>query len=219
MSPNFNLLGRSPSVILVLLISSSYVVYSIVRRVLIARRRYLFQRTKGCKPIPSYPQKDPILGLDLFFENIRLLKQGGILDKFVERYNTIGGGVHTWSQHVLGVYTINTTEPENIKTMLATNFKEFQLSPLRKAAMKPIFGHGIFTSDAKEWEESRALLRPNFTRSNVGDLDVHEEHVTKMIARIPRNGETVDLQELFFMLTLDSGIYNFTLRMFEEKID
>lgn len=187
----------------------SYVIYSIIQRILLARRRYLFQKANGCKPIPSYPHRDRILGLDLFFENVKLLKEGGILEKFKERYSTINGGVHTWSQYVLGTYTINTVETENIKTILTTNFKDFQLSAMRKEAMKPIFGHGIFTTDGKEWEESRALLRPNFTRSNVGDLDVHEEHISKMIARIPRDRETVDLQELFFMLTLDSGIYDF----------
>jgi len=68
-----------------------------------------------------------------------------------------------------------------------------------------MFGHGIFTTDGKEWEESRALLRPSFSRSLVGDLKTFESHISKMIARIPRDGSTVDLQELFFMLTLDSG--------------
>ena len=206
MSKNIKILGQPPSVVLLSLVLGSYVIYSIVKRIALNRRRSLFQKAKGCKPIPSYPHKDPILGLDLFFENIKLLKHGGLLEKFKERYNTINGGVHTWTQSVLGRYIINTAEPENIKTILATNFKEFMLSPVRKEAMKPIFGHGIFTTDGKEWEESRALLRPNFTRSNVGDLDVHEEHISKMIARIPRDGETVDLQELFFMLTLDSGM-------------
>jgi len=195
----------SPSVVILSLVFGSYVIYSIIRRISLARRHALFQKAKGCKPIPHYPQKDPILGLDLFFQNLKFLKQGGILEEFKRRYNAINGGVNTWTQNILGTYTINTSEPENVKAILATNFKDFQLPPRRKAAMYPVFGHGIFTTDGKEWEESRALLRPNFTRSNVGDLDVHEEHVSKMIARIPRDGGTIDLQELFFMLTLDSG--------------
>lgn len=71
--------------------------------------------------------------------------------------------------------------------------------------MMPVFGKGIFLSDGMDWEHSRAMLRPNFVRSQVADLDVFEAHVGKLIARIPRDGETVDLSKLFFMLTIDSG--------------
>lgn len=71
--------------------------------------------------------------------------------------------------------------------------------------MKPVFGEGIFILEGAEWAHSRAMLRPNFVRSQVADLEVFERHVGKLIARIPKNGETVDLSELFFMLTIDSG--------------
>lgn len=94
---------------------------------------------------------------------------------------------------------------ENIKTVLATRFKDFELSPRRKNAMRPIFGNGIFVVDGKEWEHSRAMLRPNFVRSQVADLEVFERHIGKLTKRIPKNGETVDLSTLFFMLTIDSG--------------
>jgi len=49
------------------------------------------------------------------------------------------------------------------------------------------------------------MLRPNFNRSQVGDLDTFEEHIAHLIARVPKNGETVDIQELFFLLTIDSA--------------
>jgi cytochrome P450 len=69
----------------------------------------------------------------------------------------------------------------------------------------PVFGHGIFTTDGKEWEASRALLRPNFVRNQVADMDTFDHHISAMISRIPKDGSTVDLQALFFMLTLDSA--------------
>jgi cytochrome P450 len=72
-------------------------------------------------------------------------------------------------------------------------------------ALQPIFGHGIFTTDGKEWEASRALLRPNFARNQIADIETFEHHVSAMISWIPKDGSTVDLQELFFMLTLDSA--------------
>lgn len=75
--------------------------------------------------------------------------------------------------------------------------------------MMPIFGKGIFILDGTEWEHSRAMLRPNFVRSQVADLDVFERHIQKLIKRIPENGNTVDLSKLFFMLTIDSGEFFF----------
>ncbi|KAF7846486.1 hypothetical protein BT93_L4250 [Corymbia citriodora subsp. variegata] len=49
------------------------------------------------------------------------------------------------------------------------------------------------------------MIRPNFTRSQVGDLAIYEEHVQHMLKLIPENGRTVDLQELFFKLTMDTA--------------
>jgi cytochrome P450 len=112
---------------------------------------------------------------------------------------------YTFSQLLLRREVINTVEPENVKAILATQFKDFSLPPTRKAASTVLLGHGIFNSDGAAWETSRSLLRPNFVRSQVGDLDTFEKHITHLIARIPRDGSTVDLQPLFFMLTMDSA--------------
>lgn len=51
----------------------------------------------------------------------------------------------------------------------------------------------------------QALVRPNFTRAQVADLDTFESHIQILITKIPRDGSTVDLQTLFFRLTLDSA--------------
>ncbi|KAH8594025.1 putative cytochrome P450 [Bisporella sp. PMI_857] len=196
---------RSASLLVLSLLSSSYVLYLLVRRLVIARRHSVIIKANGCKPVPSYPHKDPIFGLDIFSESKELLNSGGLLEKIQERYRITCRSNYTFSQLFLGKRIISTAEPENIKAILATKFKDFQLPDSRKDALSPIYGHGIFTTDSKEWEASRALLRPNFTRSHVGDLDVFEGHISKMISKIPQDGSTVDLQELFFMLTLDSA--------------
>lgn len=46
------------------------------------------------------------------------------------------------------------------------------------------------------------MLRPNFHRSQVADLDTFEVHIQHLIGAIPTDGSTVDLQELFFRLTI-----------------
>lgn len=100
---------------------------------------------------------------------------------------------------------IETDEPEIIKTILSTKFDDFELSDRRIKAIAPSLGHGIFASNGAQWERSRALIRPSFTRTQVADLDTFETHVQHLIGAIPRDGSTVDLQALFFSLTMDSS--------------
>ncbi|RDL40847.1 putative cytochrome P450 [Venustampulla echinocandica] len=194
--------GRSPVVALVLGSVLVYIVVNLLQWAIIARRRSLFARKHGCKPAPRYPHRDPI-GLDVSLENLKMSKQGGFLEFATKRFQIVGA--NTFKIMLLGEHFFVTREPENMKAILATQFKDFSFSPSRKEALGDIFGHGIFTTDGKEWEASRALLRPSFTRSQVGDIETFDKHVTKLLAKIPLDGSTVDLQVLFFGLTLDSA--------------
>jgi cytochrome P450 len=58
-------------------------------------------------------------------------------------------------------------------------------------------------------EHSRAMLRPQFARSQVSDLKLEEEHVQLLLVAIDSmkgaSTGTVDLRPLFFNLTLDSA--------------
>ncbi|KAK2595477.1 hypothetical protein QQS21_006817 [Conoideocrella luteorostrata] len=104
-----------------------------------------------------------------------------------------------------------TTDPQNIQTMLALKFKDFGLGVNRTENFKPLLGNGIFAANGKQWEHSRALLRPQFVRSQVSDLDLEEAHVKNMMSVLDRHlGHdgwtcTIDVQVLFFRLTLDSA--------------
>jgi cytochrome P450 len=88
---------------------------------------------------------------------------------------------------------------------LSTHFKDYALGPRRARVFIPVFGPGIFDTDGAAWERSRAMIRPNFARSQVADLDAFETHIAHLIDAIPRDGSTVDLQDLFFSLTMDSA--------------
>jgi cytochrome P450 len=186
----------------ILLLIPVYLIFSFCRYYEQKYRDSQSAKQHGCKPVPHYPHKDPILGLDAFFRTLRALRRGHMMDDFHERFDEVGGGVKTYSTVFLGSRVIHTMEPQNTKTILATNFKHYNLTPARKSALAP-FGHGIFSSDGAAWEESRAMLRPNFARSLVEDLDSLEHHVSTLIAQIPRTGGTVDLEELFLKLTMD----------------
>lgn len=47
------------------------------------------------------------------------------------------------------------------------------------------------------------MLRPNFVRSQVGDLATFERHVSHLIQSIPKDNSTVDLSDKFFRRKYD----------------
>ncbi|KAJ6179432.1 hypothetical protein N7519_009893 [Penicillium mononematosum] len=117
--------------------------------------------------------------------------------------------VTTFSIRNLGRTHIFTIDPKNIQAVLATQFKDFELGSVRQISMHPLLGTGIFTADGEEWSRSRGLLRPQFTREQISQLELEEEHVQKAMQALPvaANGWTAatDIQTIFFRLTIDSA--------------
>jgi cytochrome P450 len=125
------------------------------------------------------------------------------MDEIDNRFKKINGGVDTYSSMLLGSRNVHTIDPENIKAILRTNWKDYGYSAARKAAFG-YFGKGIFITDGPEWEISRSMLRPSFTMTQIRNLPALEEHVSNLIAQIPKEGQIVDLQPLFFHFTTDT---------------
>ena len=109
----------------------------------------------------------------------------------------------THSSRLTTFPVISTIEPENIKAVLSTHFKDFEIGSPRRRAFGPIIANSILVADGVEWEHSRAFLKPSFSRSQVGDLTTLEVHVKNLIEAIPRDRSTVDLAELFLRFTAD----------------
>lgn len=57
---------------------------------------------------------------------------------------------------------------------------------------------GIFTTDGKQWSDSRQLIRPQFIKDRVSDLEVFEHHAQVLIPLLGGKGQEVDVKELFF---------------------
>ena len=154
----------------------------------------------GCKEPPKYPVWDPIFGIDVGYDAIRAFKRQTFLRESREHYETYG---YTHSSRFTTYPVIQTIEPDNIKTVLSTNFKDFEIGTPRRRAFAPILANSILIADGLEWEYSRAFLKPSFNRSQVGDLATLESHVQHLLDAIPRDGSTVDLAELFLRYTAD----------------
>ncbi|KAL8900648.1 MAG: hypothetical protein Q9207_005594 [Kuettlingeria erythrocarpa] len=177
-----------------------------IQSVMTLARRYNPVKMHKIRPVKDSPVfnswKDSLFGWTQLASTNEAYRQHRLLEHSRARFLGHGNTLHF---KMAFDDLVVTTEPENVKAMLATNFKDWNLPDRRKATFVPFFGKGIFTSDGAAWQHSRDLLRPSFARSQVSDLGALEKHVDHLVQSIPRDGSTVDLQELFFRLTIDSA--------------
>lgn len=178
------------------LLGGIFVVYYVYRQL---RQLYLKKKLNAELP-PLLP------GSHLFYSRnpytFLKAKQDGtllsILRKLFENYGM------TWRAR-LGHTIFVTSDPENIKAILASQFTEFVMG-LRHSHFKPLLGDGVFTLDGHGWKQSRALLRPNFSREKVAHTKALEKHVQNLAKHITKHdGDTFDLQDYFFRYTVDTA--------------
>lgn len=100
--------------------------------------------------------------------------------------------------------TIFTSDGKNIKHMLATSFDDFELPQLRVHAISTLLGTGIFSINGASWSQARAMLRPCFAKRDKVEITlILEDHFQSFLHHVPRDGTEVDLQPLYFALTMD----------------
>jgi len=121
-----------------------------------------------------------------------------------------------------GLRCIFTADPENIKAILASQFQDYGKGEPFHEDWNDFLGDGIFASDNQPWHDSRQLLRPQFIKDRVSDLEVFEEHVQILISAVANGGvegapgvatdgvgrgREVDVSDLFFRFTLDAATH------------
>lgn len=165
---------------------------------------YLFNPIKGSKA--PYTKWSQPLGLRNFYALIQAMRNEK-LPFHLKRIFTKNPNIRTGRLQALGKFIFWTVEPENVKAILATQFKDFCLGT-RHHQFFPLLGDGIFTLDGSGWHHSRAMLRPQFSREQVSRVDSLEAHIQHLINAIEQNtklGKYVDIQSLFFYLTIDTA--------------
>lgn len=98
---------------------------------------------------------------------------------------------------------IMTREPEHVKTVLASKFVDFGKGKDFHDTWSPFLGDSIFTTDGQQWSDSRGLIRPMFIKDRVRDIEIFERWTQTLLSKIPISGETVDMMDLFYRMTLD----------------
>lgn len=96
-----------------------------------------------------------------------------------------------------------TREPEHIKTILTSKFADFGKGAEFHDVWQPFLGDSIFTTDGKLWQDNRNLIRPMFMKNRVSDLHIFERWTAVMMKQFPKSGETFDIQDLFYRMTID----------------
>ncbi|KAI7278545.1 hypothetical protein KC343_g2249 [Hortaea werneckii] len=119
-----------------------------------------------------------------------------------------------------GAQNIETIEPANVKAILATRFDDWIIGERRHRALRPCQGHNIFTSDGAFWRHSRALLRPQFARDLVNDLEATEKATRTLFeafGRVDEEGWTrmQDVKPMLLRFVLDTA----TAFLFGESVE
>ncbi|CZR64621.1 related to cytochrome P450 CYP4/CYP19/CYP26 subfamilies [Phialocephala subalpina] len=151
----------------------------------------------GCKE-PSHLRTHWFFGIDKPLQVFAASKEGRVL-RYFQSLVAEAGNTFEWT--VLGSRVWGTQDPENIKAVLSTKEKFFS-HEVRREVLCSLIGDAIFTQDGASWRHSRALLKPSFFQKHCTNSALFQEHVDNLITRIGCDS-TVDLQPLFFSLTLD----------------
>jgi cytochrome P450 len=103
---------------------------------------------------------------------------------------------------------ITTNDPENIQAMLATQFHDFDLGIGRKKFFFDVIGNGIFTAEHDDWAHYRPMLKPQFSRVQIEDLESAGSHLDILLKALPDENkagwiEKVDLMPFLYRFTMD----------------
>ena len=128
---------------------TAFIVYKIATRIISNRHHASEAKRLGCQPPPVRPLKLPF-GIDGVMRALRADREKLFPDMLEEIYHEVGNAA-TFSQNQAGSDLLMTVDPKNIQALLATQFNDYELGPVRRGAMWPMFGNGIFTADGKGW--------------------------------------------------------------------
>jgi cytochrome P450 len=143
--------------------------------------------------------------LDMLYDVMTYMLADKNLEMWWMMFRKWGKGGHT-IEAGSGNRLILTAEPENIKALLATQFKDYGKGEQFHTEWHDFLGNGIFTTDGALWHDSRQLIRPQFIKDRLSDLELFEQHVQVLLKKLSGAPE-VDMLDMFFRFTLDAATH------------
>ncbi|KAL4923504.1 cytochrome P450 [Aspergillus undulatus] len=160
---------------------------------------------KGGAHAPTGP-RDIISAARFFFAVIKAQKEHRLHEFFNECFEHGNpSSPNCVESNLFGSFrVIQTREPDHLKAVLTGKFADFGKGELFHKLWIPFLGDSIFTTDGKEWQGSRNLIRPMFIKDRISDLDIFERKVQTMLSLYSPSGEPTDVMDLFYRMTLDA---------------
>jgi hypothetical protein len=120
---------------------AAFVLYITASSVVTKYRHATAAKKYGCKPAPTLPSPDPLGIINI----VRLIQSNnaGKLPEFIRNRPEIiskreGRPVFTFETHIMRNWLFFTCDPKNIQALLATQFKDFELGPIRFGTFAPL---------------------------------------------------------------------------------
>jgi cytochrome P450 len=200
----------APSVYLGLLVLVCYLLHRIIDFVRQEKAFQSFARSHDCSVI--YNDDGPLpWGLSRVYKILTARKRNeDILDDIL--LPPIKSH-HTLEHTVLGGNKIiETAEPQNHKTVYVSKFKDYQVSENRLKAFGSVTGINTMTTNGPAWEHSRGMLKPQFSKSSINNLEGVERELEIFWAAIEQGGVSadhwtteLDLAPLVYRLVTDAA--------------
>jgi cytochrome P450 len=143
-------------------------------------------------------------GIDLAYEVITYALRNEMLELWQGMFAKWAGPGRFTVEAGIGGRVILTADPENIKAILATQFKEYGKGEEFRMDWHTFLGNGIFTTDGQLWHNSRQLIRPQFVKDRVSDIETFEKHARVLMSKMGQ-GQEIDTLDLMFRFTLDAA--------------
>lgn len=126
-------------------------------------------------------------------------RESRLMELFLFHFRQTG---NTVEQCFIGTPAFDTIDPANLEALLSTKSKDFCFGRRRDITF-PMLGDGIFLQEGAAWKHSREMLRGPLQHRHYETLDVFKRSVDDLIHSLSSQPGVVDLQPLFFLLTLD----------------
>lgn len=173
----------------------------VIRNIIWARE----SKKMGARMAPFHQRTAYTMGLDLIYQMLQNFSYGCLGDPLPGIPDEIR---NTFSLNVFGDYIFMTSEPDHLKTILATDFDSFEKGESFRRDHNSVLGTGVFNSDGDMWKFHRGMTRPFFARERITDFDLFDHHcniaISKMKERLAE-GEAIDFQDVISRFTLDSA--------------
>jgi cytochrome P450 len=175
-------------------------IYLFILGVIYMARKLIEQDPKR-KHVKRLPQRSALLGFDLALMIAEWFQNKEILLKSTQWIHCNG---KTFAALIGGQSSIWTAEAANAKAILVDQAGDFELSKARYLAFRPAIGQGMIGVNGLDWLQGRRLVIQSLHHTQVRNLREYERHFQNLLARLPVNGTTVDLEELLPLYTMDT---------------